>query len=1078
MIVGNIDTKDISVVVQGAIDEKYTPDCLKSIRKYLPDSEIILSTWEGSNINGLDYDILILNKDPGYIYNSKSKKSIKFNLNRQIVSTINGIKKSKNKYCIKFRSDFKLSGNNFILFINSFTKYDENYKVFDSKLIACSYFTRNPSNKYLWYTIPFHISDLFFFGYTTDLIKLFDIPLISEDEIYWDISNNYHVKYYPEQYIFIKCLKKQNRNVKCNFYNDVNNFNIIETEKYIASNFILLSFDEINLLPPNKTPFNSKFVGDDCYTFVTCYTHIEWQKLYKKYVDIEFKVKDIDYEREKINNIYLKYKKRRDFIKKIFYIEQNNSMVIIQLCFIKISIKINRNIKMSKNNKVKNKNIEIYDENEYDMLLNFINNSNNGILLIEPNMNYHSECLSSYIKYFIDLGFKVDLIMSEYSYNLNPFCRIENNDKFNVFTCKSYTNISKITSSNEILKYKKIMFTTTLSENGDVLAHNIKDASKVILIMHSILSIKDLLGISYPYTILLLSYFQNNNFNFINPHYFGKVNITSKNKGVIKFITVGRISNEVKDYKLLINAVNSIISLGYRNFQVTCIGWNGIVKIDEYLKPFIVMKGKLNYDDMFEEIENADFYLSLLNPYNNKHILYTNNLCTGSNQLVLGFRKPFVISKLYADAYMYNEDNAIIYENNDLVQAIVKAIDMTENEYKNLQNGISKLSSYIYEKSIINLKETMIDNTSIYDNNKIASKNISVIVQGAVCEYTSTCLNSIRKYLPESEIILSTWEGSNTYGLDYDTLVLNKDPGSVICDSINNLYNNTNRQLISTQNAIKKVSRKYILKFRTDNILYGNNFINYLNEYINYNNEYKIFKNKIITTSIFSKEYSDITKFPTPFHVSDFFLFGLSCDIKDYFDNTKLLNDYELSNYKLKYKYKVPNPELTFRYSPEQYFCYSWLKKHFDNIVFDDWSDWNFRNIEISNNIISNNFIVLDPDQISFYNPKHQYSFKNTYNIYGLITYSRFNYMYNNTINNTINTDDEMSFWFDKTIEYIEKLHLSNSINAMNKNIFNNNITVKKNIFHIIGDFIFSIEILYNKKIITLFGFKITIKTR
>lgn len=41
MVINIIDTKDISVVVQGAIDKGYTPLCLKSIRKYLPESEII-----------------------------------------------------------------------------------------------------------------------------------------------------------------------------------------------------------------------------------------------------------------------------------------------------------------------------------------------------------------------------------------------------------------------------------------------------------------------------------------------------------------------------------------------------------------------------------------------------------------------------------------------------------------------------------------------------------------------------------------------------------------------------------------------------------------------------------------------------------------------------------------------------------------------------------------------------------------------------------------------------------------------------------------------------------------------------
>ena len=79
----------MSVVVQGAIDKDYTSKCLASIRKYLPEAEIILSTWEGCDVEGLDYDNLLLNKDPG---TSDLIRKYPFehpnNVNRQIVSTI------------------------------------------------------------------------------------------------------------------------------------------------------------------------------------------------------------------------------------------------------------------------------------------------------------------------------------------------------------------------------------------------------------------------------------------------------------------------------------------------------------------------------------------------------------------------------------------------------------------------------------------------------------------------------------------------------------------------------------------------------------------------------------------------------------------------------------------------------------------------------------------------------------------------------------------------------------------------------------------------------------------------------
>lgn len=60
-----MDTRDISIVIQGAVDKINTPKCVKSLRKYFPGSQIIVSTWEGTNINALDADDFILSKDPG-----------------------------------------------------------------------------------------------------------------------------------------------------------------------------------------------------------------------------------------------------------------------------------------------------------------------------------------------------------------------------------------------------------------------------------------------------------------------------------------------------------------------------------------------------------------------------------------------------------------------------------------------------------------------------------------------------------------------------------------------------------------------------------------------------------------------------------------------------------------------------------------------------------------------------------------------------------------------------------------------------------------------------------------------------
>ena len=117
-----INSKDISVVVQGAIDKINTKLCLQCIRKQFPYAEVILSTWEGSNVSNLDYDIVLFNKDPGAALCSNAENVLN-NVNREIVSTFNGIKQAKNKYILKIRSDLILNGKNILkCFFKSFKR--------------------------------------------------------------------------------------------------------------------------------------------------------------------------------------------------------------------------------------------------------------------------------------------------------------------------------------------------------------------------------------------------------------------------------------------------------------------------------------------------------------------------------------------------------------------------------------------------------------------------------------------------------------------------------------------------------------------------------------------------------------------------------------------------------------------------------------------------------------------------------------------------------------------------------------------------------------------------------------------
>ena len=292
-----INIQDITVVVQGAINEEYTKKCLKSIRKYLPRATIILSTWEGSNVEDLDYDKLILNKDPGPS-GSRNPHEPNFNLrindntNRQILSTKNGLKEVKTKYAMKLRTDFVLTGKHFLKYFSKFNKhidYDSKLKLFEKRILILGYATVNCN-------IPFWIGDFFSFGQTKDMLKLWDIDLMDDATINYfnindieNLSNNeaYQFiklthRYFAEPYIFVKCIAKNIPEIYNIFknYTDITEENIELSKKLIANNFVAL---DTNLL--NVEPLKEALLG---LKQLKCFYN--WQLLYQKYCDKNYKI--------------------------------------------------------------------------------------------------------------------------------------------------------------------------------------------------------------------------------------------------------------------------------------------------------------------------------------------------------------------------------------------------------------------------------------------------------------------------------------------------------------------------------------------------------------------------------------------------------------------------------------------------------------------------------------------------------------------------------------------------------------------------------------------------------------------
>ncbi|MDB4793478.1 WavE lipopolysaccharide synthesis family protein [Methylacidiphilales bacterium] len=153
---------------------------------------------------------------------------------------------------------------------------------------------------------------------------------------------------------------------------------------------------------------------------------------------------------------------------------------------------------------------------------------------------------------------------------------------------------------------------------------------------------------------------------------------------------------------------------------------------------------------------------------------------------------------------------------------------------------------------------------------KIKTDELSVIVQGPIWpDSTRQSLRSIRTHLPGAEIVLSTWEGENVRELDYDVLVLSEDPGPIKTKA--SKASNLNRLLWSTKQGLKKATRPYGLKFRTDLKLHGSGILSYFGLFPSYLEEYKIFHERVVISSTLTWR---TTRYPSGlYHPSD--LFGL-----------------------------------------------------------------------------------------------------------------------------------------------------------------------------------------------------------
>lgn len=161
---------EVSVVVQGPVSAGITDRVLQSVRAHLPGAEIILSTWKGADVQGLDFDLLVANDDPGPVQMTSGPS----NLNRMIWSSREGLRRVTRPYCLKLRTDLMLTSNRILSYFRRFPKFQEEYRIFRERIVISNALTWRTTR---WPRGIYHPGDLFGFGHAADLQRLWNVPL-------------------------------------------------------------------------------------------------------------------------------------------------------------------------------------------------------------------------------------------------------------------------------------------------------------------------------------------------------------------------------------------------------------------------------------------------------------------------------------------------------------------------------------------------------------------------------------------------------------------------------------------------------------------------------------------------------------------------------------------------------------------------------------------------------------------------------------------------------------------------------------------------------------------------------------
>ena len=395
-------------------------------------------------------------------------------------------------------------------------------------------------------------------------------------------------------------------------------------------------------------------------------------------------------------------------LQQIFSVTNQNNHKVITILGIKI--KINRNLDKKYNTKA------------------FIRHTieNKSVLLVEM-QQCHGECIIGMAKYFIELGYNVDVILNNLEAKLNPFSDYKSNN-INIFSLPP-NMIKDLLCSDIVERYDHLYFNSDRFAEQSIceyLGQDIKyPAGKTITMCHHAEKFDDIdfnTKNSVILTLAKLPILDNKCYKVVNTHFYKNIKKHNKNQ-ITQFVVVGNIEAFRKNHNLLIDVVQELSINNEKPFKIIVISRFGEFLIPQKLKQYFEFKSKLPYKDMYYEIENADFLLTLFDVDNEAHDRYIYSGVSGSYQLSYGFNIPVVIPyKFQTEINGFNESNSIGYKNNSTLKDAMKfCIEMKQDEYNKYKLNLQELEKSIHDTSINNLRSILEKKVYNFENNIFVS---------------------------------------------------------------------------------------------------------------------------------------------------------------------------------------------------------------------------------------------------------------------------------------------------------------------------------------------------------------------